>query len=103
MRVRPGLADSYEAIFHATDEPAFLLSPLAAGDSGTALCQPRLHRAIGVIYRPQTERQSHWFASSLAAQYDALIHIDVTRAVEPLERGAGWDAGEPPETYPSAL
>lgn len=56
-----------------------------------------------MIYRPETERQSHWFAASLAGQYDALVHIDVTRAVEPLERTAGWELGEPPETYPTAL
>ena len=48
-----------------------------------ALQEPRLERAIGVIYRPQTERQSHWFAASAAQQFDALVHIDRTRAVEP--------------------
>ena len=62
-----------------------------------------LERAIGVIYRPQTERQSHWFASDITGQFDAVVHIDVTRAVEPLERGPDWDLDEPPETYPSAL
>ncbi len=56
-----------------------------------------------MIYRPQTERQSHWFAASVPRQFDALVHIDVTRAVEPLERDAGWELEEPPETYPSAL
>ena len=83
--------------------PAFLLCPLAAGDSGRALREPRLERAIGVIYRPQTERQSHWFAASIARQFDALVHIDHTRAVEPLERTQSWELGEPPETYPTAL
>jgi erythromycin esterase-like protein len=62
-----------------------------------------LERAIGVIYRPQTERQSHWFAASAAQQFDALVHIDRTRAVEPLERTQTWELGEPPETYPTAL
>jgi len=102
-RVRAALPDSYEALFHATRLPAFLLCPLPAGDSGRALREPRLHRAIGVIYRPETERQSHWFAATLAAQYDALVHLDLTRAVEPLERTPGWELGEPPETYPTAL
>ena len=102
-RVRAALPGSYEALFHAAHMPAFLLYPLAAGDSGRALREPRLHRAIGVIYRPQTERESHWFASSLAGQYDALVHLDTTRAVEPLERTPGWELGEPPETYPTAL
>jgi erythromycin esterase-like protein len=102
-RVRPALPDSYEALFHATHLPAFLLCPLPSGTSGRALREPRLHRAIGVIYRPETERQSHWFAASLAAQYDAFVHLDLTRAVEPLERTPRWELGEPPETYPTAL
>ena len=101
--VRRALPDSYEALMHATDVPAFLLCPLAAGESGRALRDPRLQRAIGVIYRPGSERQSHWFGASIARQYDALVHIDQTRAVEPLERTGAWELGEPPETYPSAL
>ncbi len=102
-RVRRALPDSCEALLHATRLPAFLLCPLAAGESGRALRDPRLERAIGVIYRPETERQSHWFAASVARQYDALVHIDSTRAVEPLERTPEWELGEPPETYPSGL
>jgi erythromycin esterase-like protein len=101
--VRPALPESYEALLHATQIPAFLLCPLAAGDAGRALREPRLERAIGVIYRPQTERQSHWFAANAAQQFDALVHIDHTRAVEPLERTQAWELGEPPETYPTAL
>ena len=102
-RVRHALLESCEALLHATHIPAFLLCPLAAGDSGRALREPRLERAIGVIYRPETERQSHWFAARAAQQFDALVHIDSTRAVEPLERSSTWELGEPPETYPSAL
>ena len=102
-QVRAAMPDSYEQLFHATHMPAFLLCPLAAGDSGRALREPRLHRAIGVIYRPQTERESHWFAASVSQQYDALVHLDTTRAVEPLERSATWELGEPLETYPTAL
>jgi len=102
-RVRPALADSYEALLHTVGMPAFLLCPLASGDSGRSLSEPRLERAIGVIYRPETERQSHWFAANAARQYDALVHLDVTRAVEPLERTPRWELGEPPETYPTAL
>lgn len=100
--VRPALPESFEALFHSLDVPRFLLdlsSPAAIDE----LLQPRLERAIGVIYRPETERQSHYFVARLAAQFDALVHIDETRAVEPLERTAGWALGEPPETYPSAL
>ena len=65
--------------------------------------EPRLERAIGVIYRPETERASHYFQAHLADQFDAVIHFDETRAVEPLERTAEWERGEPPETYPTAL
>jgi len=102
-RVRPALADSCEALLHATHMPALLLCPLDSGEAGRALGDPCLQRAIGVIYRPQTERRSHWFAGSVAHQYDALVHIDHTRAVEPLERTGLWELGEPPETYPSSL
>lgn len=102
-RVRPALDGSIEALFHDTGEPEFLLdfarSPRAADILGSA----RLERAIGVIYHPRTERQSHYFQARLSNQFDAVIHIDETRAVEPLERTAHWDRGEPPETYPFAV
>ena len=101
-RVRPALPDSYEALFHRVGEPRFVLD-LLAGEASQALRDPRLERAIGVIYRPETERASHYFSARLAGQFDAVVHIDETRAVEPLERTAGWELGEPPETYPSAL
>lgn len=103
MRVRPALPDSYEALLHATGMDGLLLCPLPAGDAGRALREPRLERAIGVIYRPQTERQSHMFGASIVRQFDALVHLDHTRAVEPLERGPAWALSEPPETYPTAL
>ncbi len=101
-QVRPALPDSYEALFHQVGEPRFVLD-LLAGEASQALRDPRLERAIGVIYRPETERASHYFSARLAGQFDAVVHIDETRAVEPLERTAGWELGEPPETYPSAL
>jgi erythromycin esterase-like protein len=102
-QVRPALPGSYEAIFHASGISAFLLCPLGGTEVGDALLEPRLERAIGVIYRPQTERQSHWFTARAGAQFDALVHIDATRAVEPIERTQTWELGEPPETYPSGL
>ena len=102
-RVRRAPDDSYEALLHHCGLPAFLLCPLPGGAAGRALAQPRLERAIGVVYRPDTERQSHYFGARMPRQFDALVHIDRTRAVEPLERGADWDLGEPPETYPTAL
>ena len=100
--VRPALPESYEALFHRLGESRFLL-PLRGNQAGLGLWQPRLERAIGVIYRPETERQSHYFAAQIPFRFDAIIHIDETRAVEPLERNAGWELAEPPETYPSAL
>jgi hypothetical protein len=63
----------------------------------------QLERAIGVIYRPQTERQSHYFQARLTEQFDALIHIDRTTALVPLEPSAHWYREEVPETYPSGL
>jgi erythromycin esterase-like protein len=102
-RVRPGLAGSYERLFHEVGRPSFQLrldDPALAG-----LATPRLQRAIGVIYRPQTERLSHYFHAVLPRQFDWMIHVDETRALEPLEPGARWHRGEeePPETYPSGL
>jgi erythromycin esterase-like protein len=67
------------------------------------LTEQRLERAIGVVYRPETERRSHYFFSRLAQQFDAVIHFDDTRAVEPLEKTGLWERGELPETYPSGL
>jgi erythromycin esterase-like protein len=67
------------------------------------LRDPRLERAIGVIDRPDTERQSHYFYARLPDQFDAVLHFDETRAVEPLERTAEWEAGEVPETFPFAV
>jgi erythromycin esterase-like protein len=99
-RVRPALPGSYEALLHAAG-PQFFLS--MQDPAAHLLAAPMLERAIGVIYRPETERQSHWFHAHLPQQFDAVIHLDRTTAVEPLERTALWDAGEPPETYPPGL
>ncbi|MEU6096885.1 erythromycin esterase family protein [Streptomyces sp. NPDC047079] len=99
-RVRPGLADSVEELFHEVGEKEFLLAFDRAPRTAAALRAARLERAIGVIYRPRTERQSHYFRARVADQFDAVIHIDETRALEPLERTARWTEGEAPETYP---
>lgn len=100
--VRPALEESYEALFHRVGLPRFYL-PLGPGNSVSALQDPRLERAIGVVYLPESERQSHYFHASLPAQFDGLLHIDRTRAVEPLEKGAIWTRGEVPETYPTGV
>ena len=98
-RVRPGLSDSYENLFHQVDMPRFWLDTSAVKE----LRQPRLERAIGVIYLPQSERLSHYFQTTLPDQFDFVIHIDETTALEPLERTPGWDTGEVPDTYPTGI
>ena len=102
-QVLPSRPDSWEGLMHATGLAHFMLPLRGAGALAAALREPRLERAIGVIYRPDTERQSHYFFAQLAEQFDALLHFDQTRAVEPLERGAQWSAAEAPETYPSGM
>jgi erythromycin esterase-like protein len=100
-RVRPSLPGSYERLFHDVAVPRFLLL-LAKPDVRTMLSAPRLERAIGVIYRPDTERISHYFRAHLPEQFDAVLHIDETHALEPLETWA-IDEADLPETYPTAL
>ena len=102
-RVRPALPGSYEAVFHEAGLPGFLLVLREGGEAAAGLRTPRLERAIGVIYRPETERRSHYFSARLPEQFDAVLHFDQTRAVEPLERAAGWETGEAPETFPFTL
>jgi len=100
-RVRPAMEGSYESLFHETGMPSFFLTlPHDASVSG-ALREPMLERAIGVVYKPETERLSHYFHARLADQFDAIIHFNETRAVEPLEVTAEWGPGEPAETYPT--
>lgn len=102
-RVRPGLPGSYEDLFHQAGEDRFWL-PLRGNEAlGELLRDKRLQRAIGVIYQPRTERHSHYFHTRLPAQFDAMVHIDHTRAVQPLVPEPIWHAGEADETYPSGL
>jgi erythromycin esterase-like protein len=85
-QVRPSIEGSYERLFHEAGLDRFLLR-LRDGDPELVddLRRARLERAIGVIYRPQTERQSHYFYARLPDQFDAVLHYDQTRAVEPLD------------------
>jgi len=101
--VRPALAGSYERLLHETGIERFWLPLREPSPVRDALMEERLERAIGVLYLPRSERQSHYFMAQLARQFDALIHIDRTSAVTPLDAGGGWHAGEPPETYPQGL
>ena len=97
--VRPGIPGSYEALFHDTGLPAFQLRLDDAALRG--LATPRLQRAIGVVYQPATERASHYFNTSVTQQFDWMIHIDTTHALEPLEPGKQWTSAVPPERSPS--
>jgi erythromycin esterase-like protein/predicted phosphoribosyltransferase len=94
--VRRALGGSWEELFHEKGVPAFLLDP-------SEVHGRRLERAIGVVYRPVTERISHYFHARLSQQFDLVVHVDETSAVEPLERTSEWVAGELPETYPAGV
>lgn len=98
--VRPSDTRSYENLCHATQLPCFLLALRAEGELREGLMDARLERAIGVIYRPETELASHYFMAHLPRQFDEYVWFDETRAVQPLESGqlAGM-----PETYPYGL
>ena len=103
--VRPALPDSYEHVFHQAG-PANLLLPIRHADSELlhdGLRTPRLQRAIGVIYRPETERVSHYFRTVLTRQFDEYIWFDETRAVTPLDAAArgALPAGHPLRDAPA--
>lgn len=103
-KVRPAHPESYEALFHEVNHiPCFFLNLRDNPQLAASLRGERLERAIGVIYRPETELISHYFHARLPDQFDAILHYDHTRAVEPLERTAEWQLGEVEETFPSGL
>jgi erythromycin esterase-like protein len=102
-RVRPALTGSYESTFHSARLERFLMPCRDNEKLPEGVRRAQLERAIGVIYRPDTERMSHYFRAWLPQQFDAVLHFDETTAVEPLERTAQWDTGELPETYPFAV
>jgi len=86
MAIRPAHPESYEALCHGAGVPAFML-PLRAParpEVREELTRPRLERAIGVVYRPETELQSHYFHAVLPRQFDEWIWIDETHAVHPV-------------------
>lgn len=104
-RVRAPLAGSYEALFHDVSHERFLLDLRGRNQMTDLLMEPRIQRAIGVIYRPETERQSHYFFSSLPKQYDFIIHFDETSALQALDVDVTAEPpkGEADDTYPSGL
>jgi protein-L-isoaspartate(D-aspartate) O-methyltransferase len=97
--IRPALPGSYERLCHATGHARFMLGlrdqPGLCGADG--LGRERLERAIGVIYRPETEMASHYFRANLPQQFDEYIWFDDTRAVTPLETA---EIKGLPDTYP---
>jgi erythromycin esterase-like protein len=99
--VQPSLPGSYERLFHETGLGTFVLQ-LSTPDLARALEGPRLERAIGVLYRPETERPSHYFSARLPEQFDLVVHVDRTRALEPLEKWARHEV-DLPETYPTGI
>jgi hypothetical protein len=95
----PDLADRVAILVEdglATGAPRFLLDR-------SSLHGRRLERAIGVVYRPGTERTSHYFRARIAEQFDAIVHIDRTTALARLERSSEWVRGELPETHPTGV
>jgi erythromycin esterase-like protein len=100
--VLPARRASWEALFHASAFGRFFLD-LSEAHLEDALAGTRLERAIGVVYRPQTELASHYFGAQITRQFDAVLHYDRTRALEPLDREPSWDRGELPETYPTGF
>jgi erythromycin esterase-like protein len=102
-RVRPSLTGSWEQALHQIGWERFAFR---TDDAPSTREQTRLGRAIGVVYRPETERWSHYFDAVLGRQYDVVIHLDETHALEPLERWAHVEEDQTfdaPETYPSGL
>ncbi len=104
MDVRPSHPESYERLFHDSRREAFMLHlrDPRRPELRDELMEPRLQRAIGVIYRPETERQSHYFRARLPEQFDELIWFDESHAVMPLGAPASPE-GEVPDTYPFGL
>jgi erythromycin esterase-like protein/predicted phosphoribosyltransferase len=101
--VVPGLAGGIERLLHEAGHARCLLPLRTDPELASVLDAPRLERAIGVLYLPASERRSHYFHARVSRQFDYVVHIDETRAVEPLERTAAWEAGEAAETFPSGL
>lgn len=90
-KVNPGPEGSYEELFHHIKYDNFLLNLRDNKQLEHYLHIPRLQRAIGVIYRPETERTSHYFFTRLPYQFDSIIHLDSTTAVQPLDINPEWN------------
>ncbi|MAL80828.1 MAG: erythromycin esterase [Sneathiella sp.] len=102
-QIREPVAGSLEEIFHRVNLKSFMLDLRETNEAVDGLMEDRLQRAIGVIYRADTERQSHYFYTRLPEQFDFIIHYDNTRAVKPLKTDMRQHKGEMDETFPSGL
>ena len=100
--VRAALPESYENLLHRSSDDRFLLD-LRDDSAIDALKAPRLERAIGVVYLPESERTSHYFTATLTRQFDVVIHLDETTALEPLDPLKDAASTEIPEAYPTGL
>ncbi|WP_214412120.1 erythromycin esterase family protein [Sphaerisporangium fuscum] len=100
--LRPAMPGSVEELFHEVEVKAFFVPFQGAPRTADILRSARLERLVGAVYRPESERRSHYFRARLRDQFDAVVHIDETRALEPLDPGDRWLRGEIPETSPVA-
>jgi erythromycin esterase-like protein len=107
IAIRPAIPGSHELLLHYFLQHHGIGSALFVAEDGDrlpdVLRKERLERAIGVVYRPHTERVSHWFRAQLADQFDALIHVDHTSAIEALDRREPRSYEDVPETFPTSL
>lgn len=96
-KLQPAAEGSYEYLFHQLNTPSFVLYL----EENIPLIQPALQRSIGVIYKPETESVSHYHYAHLPQQFNAIIHVDSTTAVKPLNMKKHWGIGEFPDTFPT--
>jgi erythromycin esterase-like protein len=99
--LKPANADSFEGLLHEAGLKTALL-PLH-GELLAPLSVQRLERAVGVIYRPDSERMSHYFHAALSGQFDAVVHVDRSKAVTPLDPSTLWPEQGEPQTSPSGV
>lgn len=102
-RIEPALPGSVEDLLHQVGLPRLFLPFSSGPDVQEILGERRAERAIGVVYRPEQERWSHYFNAALADQFDAVLHVDQSHPLEPLERLSEWDPSELPETFPTGV
>lgn len=101
--IRPSAPNSFERQFHNTGLHDFFMPICNSSQAKELLKGPKLERAIGVLYLPENERFSHYFHADMSRQFDAIIHIDRTHALHPLDLPPSWQPEEIQDTYPSGL